>query len=351
MKTLSRKSADLSVAAIALLILSVLVLTGCTRNEAKGIREKGNGFEVSELRYQGWVGGVLFPELAEDLGYMAPLKLKWVGNTISGPQDIQAAASGDVHFGTAFVGAIVNLVNAKAPIRMVIANNGIDPQICTGYYVLEDSPIRSGRDLIGKKIAMNTLGAHHEFMVKEYLRRQGLSKEEIRQVSLVVIPPLNGEQALRQKQVEVTTLSSILQDKALNRGGIRPLFTDYQLFGKLSVGGYVMTEKFIRENPKATRKFVEATARAIEWARTHPREEVIGRFEKIMQQRGRNESAEPLKYWKGTAIVGKGGVIAEKEIQVWIDWLVKEGQLKKGELNASDVYTNEFNPYLTESRK
>ena len=52
--------------------------------------------EKLELRYQGWASKVLYPELAEDLGYLAPIKLKWVGNTISGPQDIQAAVTGDV---------------------------------------------------------------------------------------------------------------------------------------------------------------------------------------------------------------------------------------------------------------
>ena len=49
--------------------------------------------EKLELRYQGWASKVLYPELAEDLGYLAPIKLKWVGNTISGPQDIQAAVT------------------------------------------------------------------------------------------------------------------------------------------------------------------------------------------------------------------------------------------------------------------
>src|SRR5882672_1461241 len=30
--------------------------------------------EKTELRYQGWAGQVVFPELAEDLGYLAPLR-------------------------------------------------------------------------------------------------------------------------------------------------------------------------------------------------------------------------------------------------------------------------------------
>src|SRR5271170_1530416 len=55
-------------------------------------------YEVSELRYQGWTGQVLFPELAEDLGYLAPIRLKWVGNTISGPQDIQSVVTGGHRF-------------------------------------------------------------------------------------------------------------------------------------------------------------------------------------------------------------------------------------------------------------
>ncbi len=73
--------------------------------------------EKLELRYQGWASKVLYPELAEDLGYLAPIKLKWVGNTISGPQDIQAAVTGDVDFGGAFNGSIVKLAAAHAPVR------------------------------------------------------------------------------------------------------------------------------------------------------------------------------------------------------------------------------------------
>ena len=326
--------------------MAIALLAGCLKKEgAEGSPE------VTELRYQGSASRVTIPELAEDLGYLAPLKLKWVGNTISGPQDIQAAASGDVDFGGAFTGSIVNLIRAKAPIRMVVFTSGLNEKNCTGYYVLDDSTVKKGRDLIGRKIAVNTVGAHHEFMIREYLRREGLSREEIKDVSLVVVPPLNGEQTLRQKQVDVTALGTILKDKALERGGIRPLFTDYGLFGEFSTWGFVMTEKFIRKNPKATRKFVEATAKTIEWVRSRPREEVIARFQKIISKRGRNENGEPLKYWQSTGVAGKGGLIAEKEVQIWIDWLVRDGQLKEGEVKAADVYTNEFNPYLAEAGK
>jgi ABC-type nitrate/sulfonate/bicarbonate transport system substrate-binding protein len=336
-------------AVLAPAVASAIVLSGCGAKEPSSAHAANpEGLEVTELRYQGSVGAVTFPELAEDLGYLAPLKLKFIGNTISGPQDIQAVVTGDTDFGGAFNGAIVKLLAAKAAVTPVISYYGVDENTWTGYYVLDDSPIRTAKDLIGKKIAVNTLGAHHEFVIKEYLHREGLTPKEIEQVTLVVVPPVTSEQTLRAHQVDVATLGGLLRDKALERGGIRPLFRDIDLFGTFSAGTYVLTDKFIKENPNATRKFVEATAKAIEWARTTPREEVIARFEKIIAERGRKEDASAVKYWKSTGVAGKGGLIAESEFQTWIDWLVAEGTLKEGQLKAADLYTNEFNPYRAE---
>lgn len=301
--------------------------------------------ERAEIRYQGWAGQVTFTELAEDLGYLAPLKLKWVGNTISGPQDIQTVVTADIDIGGAFYGAIIKLIAAKAPIRAVVGYYGSDDNTFNGYYVKEDSPIRTARDLIGKKVAVNTLGAHLEFVLREYLARNGVSATEAKQVTLVAIPPVTGEQALRQGQVDVTTLSGILRDKALERGSLRRLFADTDLFGNFTGGSYVLREKFIKDNPNTSRKLIEGISRAIAWAQSTPPEEVRARFERIIAERKRNEDASPIKYWKSTGVATKGGVIGDPEVQIWIDWLVKDGLLKPDQLKPSDIYTNELNFY------
>jgi ABC-type nitrate/sulfonate/bicarbonate transport system substrate-binding protein len=144
--------------------------------------------EKLELRYQGWASKVLYPELAEDLGYLAPIKLKWVDNTISGPQDIQAAVTGDVDFGGAFNGSIVKLVAAHAPVKAVISYVGTDKETNGGLFVLQGSPIHSARDLIGRKVGVNTPGAYEQYLVTAYLERAGLSKEEIQKVVFVAPP-------------------------------------------------------------------------------------------------------------------------------------------------------------------
>jgi ABC-type nitrate/sulfonate/bicarbonate transport system substrate-binding protein len=301
--------------------------------------------EKAEVRYQGWAGQVIFPELAEDLGYLAPLKLKWIGNTISGPQDIQTVVTGDIDIGGAFYGAIIKLIATRAPIKAVIGYYGSDDHTWQGYFVKQDSPIGNARDLIGKKVAVNTLGAHLEFVLREYLARGGLTPEEAKKVTLVVVPPVTGEQALRQGQVEVTTLAGVLRDKALERGGLRKLFSDKDLFGNFTGGAYVLRDKFMRDNPNTSRKLIEGIAKAIEWARTSPPEEVRARFEKIIAERKRNEDASSIRYWQSTGVANQGGRITDGELQIWIDWLIKDGALKPGQLKASDLYTNEFNPY------
>lgn len=63
----------------------------------------------------------------------------------------------------------------------------------------------------------------------------------------------------------------------------------------------------------------------------------------IIAERKRNEDASLIKYWKSTGVASKGGVISDREIQVWIDWLEKDGLFKPCQVKASDTYTNAFN--------
>jgi ABC-type nitrate/sulfonate/bicarbonate transport system substrate-binding protein len=161
----------------------------------------------------------------------------------------------------------------------------------------------------------------------------------------VVVPPVNTEQALRQGQIDVASLSQTLRDKAVERGGIHPLYTDFELLGTFTAGSYVVRNDFIKKNPDTVRAFIAGTAKAIEWTKAQPREVVIARFEEILRKRGRNEDDSQLKFWKSSGVAGTGGVIADKEFGTWVEWLSREGELKGKQVKAVDVYTNEFNPF------
>jgi ABC-type nitrate/sulfonate/bicarbonate transport system substrate-binding protein len=316
-------------------------LTACS-SASSATRPGAKATEVMTLRYQGSANVVSLPELAADLGYLGKLKLKWVGNTISGPQDIQSAATDQTDFGGAFTGAIVKLIEAGAPVKAVINYYGTDATTFQGYYALDGSPIHSARDLIGKKIGVNALGANAEAVIDSYLRKHGLSASEVKQVQLVVVAPNDTEEAIRKGQLDVGMLTGVLQDHAVAAGGLHAFFSDYASFGAYNGGQYVLRDDFIKKNPGTVKVFVTAVAKAIEWERNTPRAQVIAEFTKIINGRGRNESTSNLQYWKSVGIPSKGGAISDQDFTQWTAWLQSAG-IVKGDLVASKYYTNAYN--------
>ncbi|MEU0375042.1 ABC transporter substrate-binding protein, partial [Streptomyces sp. NPDC006283] len=225
----------------------------------------------------------------------------------------------------------------------VISYYGSDKAAYNGFYVTRSSLLRSPRDLIGKKVGMNTLGAHHEAMLDIYLKKHGLSRAEAERVERIVVPPVNTEQTLRREQIDVAVLGGILRDKALETGGVRKLFSDFELRGAFSAGTYVFTQRFLEQNPRTAGTFVTGVGKALDWSRATPRDEVVARMKEIVERRGRNESTDPLKYWQSFGVAAPGGRIAADELSVWSDWLADRGDIKAGQVRVDEVYTNEFN--------
>lgn len=321
----------------------LLALLGCSR--ATDATSNAGGLETLSLRYEGSPGNVSVQELAEDLGFFAPLRLDYQGqNMTGGPHSIQAVVTGDLDIGSSFNGAIIKIISAGAPLTAVVAGYGTDEKNYQGFYALEGSTIRSARDFIGKKVAINTLGAHAEFSLRDYLLRGGLTPDEVSHVTMLVIPSSNGELALRSGQVDVACLSTIFRDKALARGGVQLVFSDYQLFGSFNAGSIVMSRDFISRHPNTVRKYVEGVGEAIEWTRSHPREEVIARLESIIERRGRNEDNSIVKHWTSATVATPRGRLREQDFQIWIDWLVRDGQMSPGKIEPGDLFTNQFQP-------
>lgn len=294
------------------------------------------------VRYQGNVGAVIPLELAESLGYLGDVRLDWIGNSISGPQDIQATVTGDTDIGGAFNGAIIRLIAAGAPITSLYGYYGINARIWSGFYVRENSPIRTVRDLRGRSIGANTIGGQTEDVLKLRLKQAGLPDDA---AQLVVVPPVSAEASLRSGQLDVAVLGGTLRDLALSRGGIRPVFTDYQVLGTFTCGCNVMRDKFIRDHPDTVRTVVSGVARAVAWTQTQPRARVIEQFVRVIERRGRQEDTSQLKFWLGYGIAERGAVIAEREFTVWRDRLVAEGIVGRHEARTAELYTNRFNPY------
>ncbi|MBB3132892.1 ABC-type nitrate/sulfonate/bicarbonate transport system substrate-binding protein [Rhizobium pisi] len=302
---------------------------------ALGLAAPAAAADTVKLRYLASQGGLAAHELAAELGYFdgTGITLENVGYAQGGPASLIALASGDVEIGSAATSAVLNSIIGGNDFVAAYPSNGINDEVQSTFYVLEDSPIKSIKDIVGKSIAVNTLGAHLDYTIREALHSAGLPTDAANQI---VVPGPQLEQVLRSKQVDIAAFGywqTTFEGAALKNGGLRAVFDDTDVLGDIAGGFVVLRRDFIQQHPEASKIFVEQSARALDYAREHP-EETKKILAKALAERG--ENPDIAQYFRGYG-VRAGGLPVEHDIQFWIDVLVREGKLKQGQLAAKDI--------------
>ncbi|MDF0696039.1 ABC transporter substrate-binding protein [Rhizobium sp. MC63] len=310
---------------------------------ALGLATPAAAADAVKLRYLASQGGLAAHELAEALGYFKDTGITFenVGYAQGGPASLIALASGDVEIGSAATSAVLNSIIGGNDFVAAYPSNGINDEVQSTFYVLEDSPIKSIKDIAGKSIAVNTLGAHLDYTIREALHSVGLPSDSANQV---VVPGPQLEQVLRSKQVDIAAFGywqTTFEGAALKNGGLRAVFDDTDVLGDIAGGFVVLRRDFIQQHPEAAKIFVEQSARALDYAREHP-EETKKILAKALSERG--ENPDIAQFFRGYG-VRAGGLPVERDIQFWIDVLVREGKLKQGQLVAKNIiYTADAKP-------
>jgi ABC-type nitrate/sulfonate/bicarbonate transport system substrate-binding protein len=152
----------------------------------------------------------------------------------------------------------------------------------------------------------------------------------------VVVPGPQLEQVLRSGQVDISAFGywqTTFEGAARKNGGLRAIFDDTDVLGEIAGGFVVLRRDFVKAHPEAAKTFVLQSARALDYAREHPEETKVI-LAKALQARG--ENPEIAQYFRGYG-VRAGGLPVERDVQFWIDVLVREGKLKEGQLAPKDV--------------
>lgn len=121
--------------------------------------------------------------------------------------------------------------------------------------------------------------------------------------------------------------------RARQAGGLRPILDDTDVLGEIAGGFAVLRRDWVDEHPEEARAFVDASARALDYARENPEvtREVLAR---ALEARGENPGI--ARFFAGYG-VREGGLPVERDVQVWIDVPVREGLLAEGQLAARDI--------------
>jgi ABC-type nitrate/sulfonate/bicarbonate transport system substrate-binding protein len=112
--------------------------------------------------------------VADEKGWFAEegLEIQWVGE-VPAAQLVPAVAAGSIDFANRHTPLVLTARAGGAKLRIVAAGaqtTAARPHM--KYLVVPGSPIRSVKDLKGKKIGINSFGACSEYVLKEYLRTE-----------------------------------------------------------------------------------------------------------------------------------------------------------------------------------
>lgn len=292
------------------------------------------------IRYLNDPGAVRGFEIADALGYFKGkgIRIEFKGYSHGAPDSLAALASGSADLIGIATPAVINAVAAGATILCVLPAQGISKDINSKFFVLDDSPIKAAADLNGKSIAVNAAGAHLDYVVREYLRMHSLKDNS----KLVTIPGPKLDQTLRDRQADVVAVGawqSPIAAKIAAEGGVRVLFTDYDVLGDIVLGNVVMNQAFVDRHPQVIKEFVTASAKATDWAAAHP-DEARKLFAEILQKRGDDPAA--AAQWVSFGLP-RHALYKEHDVQFWLDVLVREGRLKAGQFRPEDIATNKYN--------
>jgi ABC-type nitrate/sulfonate/bicarbonate transport system substrate-binding protein len=323
----------------------VAALLALTTLSACGDAQAG---ETTTIRYQSSAGTVDVLQLADALGYLDGLTLKKVGDVTGGPQSVQALASNQIDISAScFFGAVAQVVATGVPVRAVVSTYGSNDKISSGIVTLQGSTITDAHDLIGKKVGVNTLGANAEAVLDTWFEQQGLTPEEIKQVTLVPLPPLNLVQALQEAQIDAASIGSGAIKAAESTGvKLQVLVKDTDVVGSYNGGGFVMQDKFLEKNPETSEKLVTGVAKAVKYIESHSRDEVLDVYTGWLKDNGYADYIEAVEQnWAGTTGVSTvdTAAIADDDISIWLDWLGSRGDVDPDDIKPSDVYTNKYN--------
>lgn len=275
--------------------------------------------------------------IAEQNGYFAEAGIKFKDMGTIKPQDsLPAMVRGDIDF---MLMHPDRLAQARlAGIKVIAISTGMidDPKYPhLIYFVKEESPIRSAKDLIGKKIGVSFRNSCPDGILLDWLYQNGISKDK---VEFVIINETELEQALKQGLIDVIGSHPTTYQAIKNHGGVRILVDSYQIVKNPNAGtsfSVVVTEKWAKAHPDIAKGVVGSVIKAHDFIDNHRAEAV-----KIAAAAIKIPEKDVTAFY-----YDEQKLITDERIQPWFDRLVRFGDLKPGQIKPSEIYTNIYNPY------
>ncbi|MET8903398.1 MULTISPECIES: ABC transporter substrate-binding protein [unclassified Streptomyces] len=196
---------------------------------------------------------------------------------------VPGVVSGQFQFGFSNMTSLMIARSNDVPVKAVangIASTGEVGKDFEALTVKGDSPVKSPKDLEGKKVAINTLKNINETAVRASVREAGGDPDKVELVELAFdqMPA-----ALDAGRIDAAMVVEPALATVKSQGGREIASPMIDIAPKLTVAMYFTSTRYAQENPEVVRKFQEATAESLAYADAHPDEvrEIVTTYTKI----------------------------------------------------------------------
>ena len=196
---------------------------------------------------------------------------------------VQGVLGGKYQFGFSNVTSLMAAQAGGAPVKAVasgVASTGRAGRDFSAVVVMDGSPVRSARDLAGKRIAVNTLKNLGDTTVRQSVRRAGGDPTGIR---FQAMPFAAMPAALQGGRVDAAWVVEPQLSEALAQGGQVVASNYVDTAPDLTVALYFTAQPTIKASPDLVARFTEAVKESLVYAAAHPEEvrDTVGTYTTI----------------------------------------------------------------------
>ncbi|MEU4214996.1 ABC transporter substrate-binding protein [Actinoplanes sp. NPDC026623] len=196
---------------------------------------------------------------------------------------VKGVLSGRYQFGFSNVTSLMAAQSEGAPLKAVangVASTGRPGRDFSAIVVSDGSPIRSAKDLAGKRIALNTLRNLGDTTVRQSVRLAGGNPNGIR---FQAMPFSAMPSALQGRQVDAAWVVEPQLSEVLTQGGQVVASNFVDTAPNLTVAMYFTSRPTIAGDPDLVARFTEAVNESLRYADGHPEEirATVGTYTKI----------------------------------------------------------------------
>lgn len=222
--------------------------------------------------------------LGQKKGFFEKQGLKLEFTTAQGGAAIvPGVASGQFQFGFSNVTSLMVAQSNGVPVKAVangIASTGVRGKDFNGLMVKKDSPVKSAKELEGKKVAINTLKNINETAVRQAVREAGGDPDKVQLVEMAFdqMPA-----ALDQGQIDAACVVEPATATIRSQGGREIASPLIDVAPELTVAMYFTSTQYAQQHPDVVKKFQDATAESLAYAEAHPDEarQIVTTYTKI----------------------------------------------------------------------